>query len=86
MIVIEEKYYFIVQIYYFNEQNRKIKVWDVGSIIKQDGIIDKVVFWDSKIEWDKILGCECSKWRLNFNKIARWMVNEVPHTVLKMES
>ena len=23
------KYYFIVQIYYFNEQNKKIKVWDV---------------------------------------------------------
>ena len=44
------KYYFIMQIYYFNEQNRKIKIWDAGNIVKWDGIIDKVTFWDGKIE------------------------------------
>ena len=44
------KYYFTVQIYYFNEQNREIKVWDTGSIIKWDSIIDKVTFWNDKIE------------------------------------
>ena len=37
-------YYFIMQKYYFNEQNRKIKSWDVGSIIKLYYIIDKVAF------------------------------------------
>ena len=37
-------YYFIMQIYYFNEQNKKIKVWDVGSIVKWDDIIDKIAF------------------------------------------
>ena len=49
MMVIGENY-FIVQIYYFNEQNRKIKVWDAENIIKWYGIIDKVTFWDGKIE------------------------------------
>ena len=29
-------------------------------------MIDKVVFWDNKIGWDRILGCECSKtWLMN---------------------
>ena len=36
-----EIYYFIVQKYYFNEQNKKIKV---GNIIKLYGINDKVGF------------------------------------------
>ena len=27
-----EKIYFIVQIYYFNEQNRKIKIWMLGML------------------------------------------------------
>ena len=49
-----EKYYFIVQIYYFNEQNRKIKVWDVESIVKWDDIIDKVIFQDDRIEQSSI--------------------------------
>ena len=34
-------YYFIMQIYYFNEQKRKIKVWDAGSIVKWYGIMIK---------------------------------------------
>ena len=25
------------------------------------GIIDKIVFWDGKIGWDRILECKCSK-------------------------
>ena len=24
-----------------------------------DGIIDKIAYWDGKIEWDRILGYEC---------------------------
>ena len=38
-----------MQIYYFNKQNRKIKVWDVESIVKWYDIIDKVSIWDGKI-------------------------------------
>ena len=38
------KYYFIIQIYYFNEQNMKIKDWDAGRIVKQNGIVDKIAF------------------------------------------
>ena len=29
---------------------RKIKVWDAGNIVKWNGIIDKITFWDGKIE------------------------------------
>ena len=29
-------------------------------IVKWYGIIDKITFWDSKIEWDDIFHCECS--------------------------
>ena len=48
----KEKIYFITQIYYFNEQKRKIEFWDVRCIVKWYGIIDKVTFWDSKIRQD----------------------------------
>ena len=35
------KYYFIMQIYYFNEQNRKIKDWDTKNIVKWYDIMIK---------------------------------------------
>ena len=30
-------------------------------MVKWYGIIDKVAFWDGKIGWDSITGCECSE-------------------------
>ena len=41
-------YYFIMQIYYFNEQNRKIKVWDARDI-KIVWYNDKMTFQNAKI-------------------------------------
>ena len=31
---------------------KKIEFWDVGCVVKQYGIIDKVAFWDGKIGCD----------------------------------
>ena len=57
-----EIFYIILlcNLYYFNMQYEKNKIWVVGYIIKWYGIINKVVFWDDKIEWNAIFGCECS--------------------------
>ena len=47
-----EIFYIILlrNLYYFNMQNEKNKIWDVGGIVKQYGIIDKVVFQNGKID------------------------------------
>ena len=46
---------------YLNKMGKKGEFWDVGCIVKWYGIIDKVAFWDGKIWWDTIFGCECFK-------------------------
>ena len=47
-----EIFYIILlrNLYYFNMQNEKNKIWDVGGIVKQYGIIDKIVFQNGKID------------------------------------
>ena len=37
------------KIEYLNKMGKKVKFWDVGCVVKWYGIIDKVVFRDSKI-------------------------------------
>ena len=50
-------YYFIMQIQYFNEQNRKIKVWDAEGIVKWYGIMIKWLFGMIKQSRIGIVGC-----------------------------
>ena len=47
-------YILLCNLYYFNMQYEKNKIWVVGYIIKWYGIINKVVFWNGKIRWNGI--------------------------------
>ena len=47
----------------------KIEFLDTEGIVKWYGISNKVVFWDDKIEYDRILWCWCSNnyWRFEYD-------------------